>query len=130
MLAFFKCEKTSYIILYGWSVASWHFLFCSTHRQTIAELHEKDLPELRNKLQSVNREIEKFKRDIEEQESLLSLLMSEEDTAKACLQDISLMDRYQVWGHSGIIKSFQYFTKCRKYSVWVNFSSFNFLGLI
>lgn len=74
------------------------------HRQTIAELHEKDLPELRNKLQSVNREIEKFKREIEEQESLLSLLMSEEDTAKACLQDISLMDRYQVWGHSGIIK--------------------------
>lgn len=66
-------------------------------------MNEKDLPELRNKLQSGNREIEKLKRDIEEQESLLSLLMSDEDTAKACLQDISLMDRYQVWGHSEII---------------------------
>ncbi|XP_026794416.3 DNA repair protein RAD50 isoform X2 [Pangasianodon hypophthalmus] len=65
-------------------------------RQSIAELQEKDLPELRNKLQSVNREIEKLKKDTEEQESLLSLLMSEEDTAKACLQDISLMDRYQL----------------------------------
>lgn len=65
-------------------------------RQSVAELREKDLPELRNKLQSVNREIEKLKRDVEEQESLLSLLMSEEDTAKACLQDISLMDRYQL----------------------------------
>ncbi|KAF7697443.1 DNA repair protein RAD50 [Silurus meridionalis] len=65
-------------------------------RQSIAELHEKDLPELKNKLQSVNREIEQLKREIEEQESLLSLLMSEEDTAKACLQDISLMDRYQL----------------------------------
>ncbi|TTX06314.1 DNA repair protein RAD50 [Bagarius yarrelli] len=65
-------------------------------QQTVAELHEKDLPELRNKLQSVNRDLEKLKRDIEEQESLLSLLMSEEDTAKACLQDISLMDRYQL----------------------------------
>lgn len=85
-----------------------HGLFyccCSSHRQSVAELHEKDLPELRNKLQSVNREIEKLKRDIEEQESLLSLLMSEEDTAKACLQDISLMDRYQVWGHSEFITS-------------------------
>lgn len=66
------------------------------HRQSLAELQEKELPELRNKLQSVNREIETLKRDIEEQESLLSMLASEEDTAKACLQDISLMDRYQV----------------------------------
>ncbi|KAK1788005.1 hypothetical protein P4O66_016479 [Electrophorus voltai] len=65
-------------------------------RQSIAELQEKDLPEMRNKLQTVNREIEKLKRDIEEQETLLSMLMSEEDTAKACLQDISLMDRYQL----------------------------------
>ncbi|KAI1903031.1 hypothetical protein AGOR_G00022980 [Albula goreensis] len=65
-------------------------------RQSIMELQERDLPELRNKLQGVNREIERLKGDIEEQESLLSLLMSEEDTAKACLQDISLMDRYQL----------------------------------
>uniref|UniRef100_A0AAR2KAA3 Zinc-hook domain-containing protein n=1 Tax=Pygocentrus nattereri TaxID=42514 RepID=A0AAR2KAA3_PYGNA len=65
-------------------------------RQTLAELQEKELPELRNKLQSVNREIEKLKGDIEEQETMLSMLMSEEDTAKACLQDISLMDRYQM----------------------------------
>lgn len=85
--------KSTYIILDGCRVTK---CFCSTRRQSVAELREKDLPELRNKLQSVNREIEKLKRDVEEQESLLSLLMSEEDTAKACLQDISLMDRYQV----------------------------------
>lgn len=101
-------EKYTYVLIDGCPVVSWCFVFVgvfcfvcffcfgSTYRQSIAELHEKDLPELRNKLQSVNREIEKLKRDIEEQESLLSLLMSEEDTAKACLQDISLMDRYQV----------------------------------
>ncbi|KAJ8276245.1 hypothetical protein COCON_G00079970 [Conger conger] len=65
-------------------------------RQSLSELQEHELPELRNKLQGINREIERLKGDIEEQETLLSLLMSEEDTAKACLQDISLMDRYQL----------------------------------
>uniref|UniRef100_A0A8C2ARY0 RAD50 homolog, double strand break repair protein n=1 Tax=Cyprinus carpio TaxID=7962 RepID=A0A8C2ARY0_CYPCA len=65
-------------------------------RQSIAELQEKELPELRNKLQRVNRDIEKLKGDTEEQETLLGTLMSEEDTAKACLQDISLMDRFQL----------------------------------
>lgn len=44
----------------------------------------------------MNREIERLKRDVEEQETLLGTLMSEEETAKACLQDISLMDRYLV----------------------------------
>ncbi|MGH0174402.1 UNVERIFIED_CONTAM: hypothetical protein FKN15_013944 [Acipenser sinensis] len=65
-------------------------------RQTISELKEKDLPELRNRVQNVNRDIEHLKNDIEEQETLLATLMSEEETAKACLQDISLMDRYQM----------------------------------
>ncbi|CAB1353006.1 unnamed protein product [Coregonus sp. 'balchen'] len=65
-------------------------------RQSIAELQEKELPELRNRLQNVNRDIERLKGDVEEQETLLSTLMSEENTAKACLQDISLMDRYQL----------------------------------
>uniref|UniRef100_A0A671KVR4 DNA repair protein RAD50-like n=1 Tax=Sinocyclocheilus anshuiensis TaxID=1608454 RepID=A0A671KVR4_9TELE len=51
-------------------------------RQSIAELQEKELPELRNKLQLVNRDIEKLKEDTEEQETLLCTLMSEEDTAK------------------------------------------------
>lgn len=60
------------------------------------QLQEKELPELRNRLQAVNREIERLKSDVEEQETLLAMLMSEEDTAKACLQDISLMDRYLV----------------------------------
>uniref|UniRef100_A0A673A3Y8 Zinc-hook domain-containing protein n=1 Tax=Sphaeramia orbicularis TaxID=375764 RepID=A0A673A3Y8_9TELE len=58
------------------------------------KFQEKELPELRNRLQAVNREIEKLKGDVEEQETLLATLMSEEETAKACLQDISLMDRY------------------------------------
>ncbi|KAG8008563.1 DNA repair protein RAD50 [Nibea albiflora] len=63
-------------------------------RQSIVQFQEKELPELRNRLQTVNREIERLKGDVEEQETLLGTLMSEEDTAKACLQDISLMDRY------------------------------------
>ncbi|XP_023134881.2 DNA repair protein RAD50 [Amphiprion ocellaris] len=63
-------------------------------RQSIVQFQEKELPELRNRLQTVNREIERLKNDVEEQETLLGTLMSEEETAKACLQDISLMDRY------------------------------------
>lgn len=65
-------------------------------RLSIVQLQEKDLPELKNRLQSVNRELERLKSDLEEQETLLATQMSEEETAKACLQDISLMDRYQV----------------------------------
>lgn len=70
--------------------------FFMLSRQTIVQLQEKELPELRNRLQTVNREIEKLKGNVEEQETLLGTLMSEEETAKACLQDISLMDRYMV----------------------------------
>lgn len=72
------------------------FFFSMLSRQTIVQLQEKELPELRNRLQTVNREIEKLKGDVEEQETSLGALMSEEETAKACLQDISLMDRYLV----------------------------------
>lgn len=67
-----------------------------TGRQSLAKLQEKELPELRNELQSVNRDIEKLKGDIEEQKTLLCTLRSEEITAKDCLQDILLMDRYEV----------------------------------
>ncbi|KAM7398271.1 hypothetical protein PAMA_006262 [Pampus argenteus] len=63
-------------------------------RESIVQHQEKELPELRNRLQSVNREIERLKSDVEEQETLLGTLMSEEETAKACLQDISFMDRH------------------------------------
>ncbi|XP_034034944.1 DNA repair protein RAD50 [Thalassophryne amazonica] len=63
-------------------------------RQSIVQFQEKELPELRNRLQSVNRDIERLKNDVEEQDTLLSTLISEEETAKTCLQDISLMDRY------------------------------------
>ncbi|XP_029030589.1 DNA repair protein RAD50 [Betta splendens] len=63
-------------------------------RQSIQQIQEKELPELKNRLQSVNREIERLKDEVEKQETLLGTLMSEEETAKACLQDISLMDRY------------------------------------
>ena len=68
-----------------------------TTRQSIAELQEKELPELRNRLQKVNRDIERLKGDVEEQETLLSTLMSEEDTAKT-----SFMDRYQVRPHNTV----------------------------
>ncbi|XP_059398425.1 DNA repair protein RAD50-like [Carassius carassius] len=65
-------------------------------RQSIVKLQEKDLPELRNELQGVNRDIEKLKGATEGQETLLCTMMSEEETAKACLQDLLLMDRYQL----------------------------------
>ncbi|XP_035035031.1 DNA repair protein RAD50 [Hippoglossus stenolepis] len=65
-------------------------------RQSIVQFQEKELPELRNRLQTVNREIERLKGEVEEQETLRGTLMSEEETAKACLQDISLMDRYLI----------------------------------
>ncbi|XP_074816588.1 DNA repair protein RAD50 isoform X2 [Natator depressus] len=64
-------------------------------RQTITELKEKDIPDLRNKLQNVNRDIQRLKNDVEEQETLLGTVMPEEESAKACLQDITLMERYQ-----------------------------------
>ncbi|XP_068600668.1 DNA repair protein RAD50-like [Brachionichthys hirsutus] len=63
-------------------------------RLSIVQVQEKELPELRHRLQTVNRDIEKLKGDVEEQETLLAAHQAEEDTAKACLQDISLMDRY------------------------------------
>nr|XP_033783267.1 DNA repair protein RAD50 [Geotrypetes seraphini]XP_033783268.1 DNA repair protein RAD50 [Geotrypetes seraphini]XP_033783269.1 DNA repair protein RAD50 [Geotrypetes seraphini]XP_033783270.1 DNA repair protein RAD50 [Geotrypetes seraphini] len=64
-------------------------------RQTLADLLERDIPELRNKLTSINREIQHLKTEIEEEDTLLATIMSEEESAKACLQDIALMDRYQ-----------------------------------
>ncbi|NWY01902.1 RAD50 protein, partial [Nothoprocta ornata] len=64
-------------------------------RQTITELQEKEIPGLRNKLQSVNRDFTRLKNEIEEQETLLHTILSEEDSAKACLQDITLIERYQ-----------------------------------
>lgn len=68
-------------------------------RLSVVQLQEKELPELRNRLQAVNREMEKLKGDVEEQESLLATLIAQEEMAKACLQDVSLMDRYLVESH-------------------------------
>ncbi|XP_077122070.1 DNA repair protein RAD50 isoform X2 [Ranitomeya variabilis] len=65
-------------------------------RQMLNELKEKDIPDLRNKLASINREIQRLKNDVEEQETLIATFMSEEESAKACLQDVSLMERYQM----------------------------------
>ncbi|XP_044310204.1 DNA repair protein RAD50-like isoform X2 [Varanus komodoensis] len=64
-------------------------------RQMVTELQEKDIPDLRNKLQNLNRDIQRLKSDIEEQETLLGTIMPEEESAKACLQDITFMERYQ-----------------------------------
>ncbi|XP_056450283.1 DNA repair protein RAD50 [Gadus chalcogrammus] len=63
-------------------------------RVSMEKLQKEELPELRNRLQAVNRSIERLKRDVEEQETGLSVMISEEETAKACLQDIALMDRF------------------------------------
>ncbi|XP_015264759.1 PREDICTED: DNA repair protein RAD50 [Gekko japonicus] len=64
-------------------------------RQTVEDLKEKDIPDLRNRLQTLNRDIQRLKGDLEEQETLLGTFMPEEESAKACLQDITLMERYQ-----------------------------------
>nr|XP_038042461.1 LOW QUALITY PROTEIN: DNA repair protein RAD50 [Anas platyrhynchos] len=64
-------------------------------RQTVVELQERDIPDLRNKLQTVNRDFARLKGEIEEQETLLQTVLSEKEGANACLQDITLMERYQ-----------------------------------
>ncbi|EGW03006.1 DNA repair protein RAD50 [Cricetulus griseus] len=65
-------------------------------RQSIIDLKEKEIPELRNKLQSVNRDIQRLKTDIEEQETLLGTIMPEEESAKVCLTDVTIMERFQM----------------------------------
>ncbi|KFO87137.1 DNA repair protein RAD50 [Buceros rhinoceros silvestris] len=64
-------------------------------RQTVAELLDKDIPALRNKIQHANRDLTTLKGEIEEQELLLRTALTEVDGAKECLQDITLMERYQ-----------------------------------
>ncbi|XP_064314345.1 DNA repair protein RAD50 [Phalacrocorax carbo] len=64
-------------------------------RRTVVELQDRDIPDLRNKIQNANRELTGLKGEIEEQESLLQTALSEEEGAKAHLQDITLMERYQ-----------------------------------
>ncbi|NXC39015.1 RAD50 protein, partial [Penelope pileata] len=64
-------------------------------RQTVVELQERDIPDLRNKLQTVNRDFARLKGEIEEQETLLQTVSSEKEGGNACLQDITLMERYQ-----------------------------------
>lgn len=59
-------------------------------------MKEKEIPELRNKLQNVNRDIQRLKNDIEEQETLLGTVMPEEEGAKVCLTDVTIMERLQV----------------------------------
>ncbi|NWI58204.1 RAD50 protein, partial [Calyptomena viridis] len=64
-------------------------------RRTVVELQDKEIPDLRNKIQNANRDLTGLKGEIEEQESLLQTALSEEGGAKACLQDITLMEKYQ-----------------------------------
>ncbi|NXG52475.1 RAD50 protein, partial [Psilopogon haemacephalus] len=64
-------------------------------RQTVAELQDRDIPNLRNKIQNANRDLTALKAEIEEQETALQAAMTEEESGKACLQDITLMERYQ-----------------------------------
>ncbi|XP_043844620.1 DNA repair protein RAD50 isoform X2 [Dromiciops gliroides] len=65
-------------------------------RQNIIDLKEREIPELRNKLQNVNRDIQHLKGEIEEQETLLGTIMPEEESAKACLTDVTIMERLQM----------------------------------
>uniref|UniRef100_A0A6I8Q165 RAD50 homolog, double strand break repair protein n=1 Tax=Xenopus tropicalis TaxID=8364 RepID=A0A6I8Q165_XENTR len=80
-------------------------------RQMLADLKEKEVPEIRNKLVAINREIQRLKNDVEEQETLIATFVSEEESAKACLQDISLMERYQMELRDVERKIAQYATK-------------------
>ncbi|NXV99609.1 RAD50 protein, partial [Fregetta grallaria] len=64
-------------------------------RRTVVELQDRDIPDLRNKIQNANRDLTGLKGEIEEQESLLRTALSEEEGAKARLQDVTLMERYQ-----------------------------------
>ncbi|NXQ51511.1 RAD50 protein, partial [Anthoscopus minutus] len=64
-------------------------------RQTVVELQDKEIPDLRNKILNANRDFTSLKGELEKQESLLQTALSEEEGAQACLQDISLMERYQ-----------------------------------
>lgn len=59
-------------------------------------MKEKEIPELRNKLQNVNRDIQRLKNDIEEQETLLGAIIPEEESAKVCLTDVTIMERLQM----------------------------------
>ncbi|XP_051834195.1 DNA repair protein RAD50-like isoform X2 [Antechinus flavipes] len=65
-------------------------------RQNIIDLKEREIPELRNKLQNVNRDIQHLKGEIEEQETLLGTIIPEEESAKACLTDVTIMERLQM----------------------------------
>uniref|UniRef100_A0A3P8P6N7 Zinc-hook domain-containing protein n=1 Tax=Astatotilapia calliptera TaxID=8154 RepID=A0A3P8P6N7_ASTCA len=65
-------------------------------RYSVRDFQENELPALRKRLQTVDREAERLKGDVEEQEALLAILRSEEEKAKDCLQGISLMDSYLV----------------------------------
>lgn len=49
------------------------------------QFQENELPALRKRLQTVDREAERLKGDVEEQEALLAVLRSEEEKAKDCL---------------------------------------------
>ncbi|XP_012889232.1 PREDICTED: DNA repair protein RAD50-like [Dipodomys ordii] len=64
--------------------------------QSIIDLKEKEIPELRNRLQNVNRDIQRLKNDIEEQETLLGTIIPEEESAKVCLTDVTIMERFQM----------------------------------
>lgn len=65
-------------------------------RESIVDLKEKEIPGLRNKLQSVSGDIQNLKTGIEEQETLLGTIMPEEESAKVCLTDVTIMERLQM----------------------------------
>ncbi|XP_050013643.1 DNA repair protein RAD50 isoform X3 [Alexandromys fortis] len=65
-------------------------------RESIIDLKEKEIPGLRNKLQSVSGDIQNLKTGIEEQETLLGTIMPEEESAKVCLTDVTIMERLQM----------------------------------
>ncbi|CAM9450986.1 DNA repair protein RAD50 [Lampetra fluviatilis] len=64
-------------------------------QQRVVETSEKELPELRNRLSSLNQEIQRLKNSLDEEETLQATLESEEDAVKSCQQDVALMDRFQ-----------------------------------
>ena len=59
-------------------------------------MKEKGISVLRNKMKNVKRDIQSLKIDIEEKDTLLGAIIPEEESAKVCLTDVTIMERFQV----------------------------------
>uniref|UniRef100_UPI00358F3D7A DNA repair protein RAD50 isoform X1 n=2 Tax=Myxine glutinosa TaxID=7769 RepID=UPI00358F3D7A len=64
-------------------------------RQNLSRLQDQEVPSTRNRLQECGREIVRLNACLEDEETVMAILSSEESSIKACQQDVVLMDRFQ-----------------------------------